>query len=193
MISPVRISLLTITPTKIIGNHVRNETLWRTTRVAVTVLLLASQSEAASNRPPASQGDDYSTSRYRGEVYLLRGFADVFSGGLDQLGADLARAGIPAKVVNHGAWKSVCEKIAANQKKYGRKPVILIGHSLGANSAISMAQQLKKTGVTVTLLVTLAGPRRLRFHRTFEKSRTPISSPEGGVRWCERVRIFEVP
>ena len=130
--------------------------LWRTIRVAVTVLLLASQSEAASNRPPASQGDDYSTSRYRGEVYLLRGFADVFSGGLDQLGADLARAGIPAKVVNHSAWKSVGEKIAANQKRFRRKPVILIGHSLGANSAISMAQQLKKTGVTVTLLVTLA-------------------------------------
>ena len=96
--------------------------LWRTIRVAVTVLLLASQSEAASNRLPASQGDDYSTSRYRGEVYLLRGFADVFSGGLDQLGADLARTGIPAKVVNHSAWKSVGEKIAANQKKFGRKP-----------------------------------------------------------------------
>jgi pimeloyl-ACP methyl ester carboxylesterase len=131
--------------------------LWRIMRVAAAALLLLTfPSQAASTRPPAAQADDHSVTRYKGEVYLLRGFADVFSGGLDQLGADLVRAGIPAKVVNHRTWKTVGETIVANQKKFGAKPVILIGHSLGANSAILIAQQLKKAGVTVTYLVTLA-------------------------------------
>jgi hypothetical protein len=96
------------------------------------------------------------TTRYRGDVYLLRGFADVFSRGLDQLGADLAKAGIPVKAVSHRDWKSVAGTIAANQKRFGTRPVVLVGHSLGANNAIRVAQELKKSGIAVTYLATLA-------------------------------------
>ncbi|MEW9835634.1 thioesterase domain-containing protein [Mesorhizobium marinum] len=96
------------------------------------------------------------STRYRGDVYLLRGFGDVFSEGLDQLGADFAKAGVPFKVVSHGNWRGVATTIIANQKKSGPKPVVLIGHSLGANNAIRVAQRLKTAGIKVTWLVTLA-------------------------------------
>ncbi len=111
--------------------------------LAALVLLRAAAADAASTG-------------YRGDVYLLRGFGDVFSEGLDRVAAELAKAGIPAKVENHSNWKVVADTIADNQKRYGRKPVVLIGHSLGANNAIRIAQQLQRSGVTVTWLVTIA-------------------------------------
>jgi pimeloyl-ACP methyl ester carboxylesterase len=99
---------------------------------------------------------DAASTRYRGDVYMLRGFGDVFSEGLDQLGADFVKAGIPVRVVGHQNWKGAAKAIIANQKKSGPKPVVLIGHSLGANNAIRVAQHLKTAGVKVTWLVTLA-------------------------------------
>jgi pimeloyl-ACP methyl ester carboxylesterase len=94
--------------------------------------------------------------RYSGDVYLLRGFADVFSRGLDELGRKLVERGIRVHVIGHGAWAPAADDIIANQKKYGHKPVILIGHSLGANAAILMARRLRKENIPVQYLVTFA-------------------------------------
>jgi len=95
-------------------------------------------------------------SAYQGDVYLLRGFADIFSRGLDELGAKLSARGIRARVISHGSWESAAAAIIANQKRYGRKPVILIGHSLGANAAIRMAERLRQANISVQYLVTFA-------------------------------------
>lgn len=95
-------------------------------------------------------------SRYRGDIYLLRGFADIFSRGVDELGRKLDERGIKVHVISHGAWASGAAEIVANQKKYGHKPVILIGHSLGANAVILMAKRLRKENVQVEYLVAFA-------------------------------------
>ncbi|MEO0547513.1 MAG: lipase [Pseudomonadota bacterium] len=97
-----------------------------------------------------------SSKRHRGDVYLLRGFGNVFSRGLDQMGEKLNNRGIEAQVISHTNWRTALTAILANRKKFGRKPVVLIGHSLGANQAITIAAELKKRRIRVDYLVTFA-------------------------------------
>ncbi len=93
-------------------------------------------------------------SNYQGDVFLLRGFANIFSRGLDEIGAKLQAKGINAQVHHHTSWRYAARTIIANQKKYGRVPVVLIGHSLGANAIIRIAERLKKHKIRVQYLVT---------------------------------------
>ncbi|MEM1037966.1 MAG: lipase [Pseudomonadota bacterium] len=97
-----------------------------------------------------------SSKSHRGDVYLLRGFGNVFSRGLDQMGEKLNKRGIKAQVISHTNWRTALTAILANRKKFGRKPVVLIGHSLGANQAITIAAELKKRRIRVDYLVTFA-------------------------------------
>lgn len=97
------------------------------------------------------------------EVYMLRGFADVFSEGLDQMGAGLRTRGIDAHVQGHMTWRSVASRIIEDRRQGVRGPVVLVGHSLGANAIIRVAETLEKEGIAVDLLVSLAAtaPRPL--------------------------------
>lgn len=99
--------------------------------------------------------------RYQGDVYLLRGFGDVFSRGLDDMGAKLQSLGIDAKVGRHTDWRRATTAIIANQKKYGRVPVVLIGHSLGANAIIRIAEKLQRHKITVQYLATFEPTEQL--------------------------------
>ncbi len=92
----------------------------------------------------------------RGDVYLLRGFADIFSTGIDEIGKELQADGINAHVLGHAAWRLVFNEIVADQQKNGRSPVILIGHSLGANAIITIAENLQKRGIAVDYMATFA-------------------------------------
>lgn len=104
----------------------------------------------------------------RGDVYLLRGFADVFSRGLDEMGASLNARGVEAHVQGHLTWRGVARKIIADRKRYGPMPVVLVGHSLGANAIIGVAERLAKQGIAVDYMATFAAtdpdpvPRNVR-------------------------------
>lgn len=89
-------------------------------------------------------------------VHLLRGFANIFSTGLDAIGADLRAAGIITHVESHAAWRLVAETIIADRPKLGPQPVILIGHSLGANAIIAIAAILDKHAIPVDYLASFA-------------------------------------
>src|SRR3954451_7952608 len=89
-----------------------------------------------------------------GEVYMLRGFGDVFSRGLDQLAQSLSADGIEAHVVSHGQWRMVLRDILQDRQRSGARPIVLVGHSLGANAAIQIAEELKKRHISVQYLVT---------------------------------------
>ena len=89
-----------------------------------------------------------------GEVYLLRGLANVFSRGMDAMGARLVRNGLDARVYNHASWKGLADNIIARSKvKKVSYPVIILGHSLGANASARMAKYLGDRGVKVRYVV----------------------------------------
>ena len=87
-------------------------------------------------------------------VYLLRGIFNV-SVGLDALAAKLSHVGIPATVYGHDEEGTVATE-ALQQFQAGRvRPIILIGHSLGAGAALRVAARLGASGVPVALMVLL--------------------------------------
>jgi len=89
-----------------------------------------------------------------GEVYLLRGLANVFSRGMDTLGVKMVRNGLDARVYNHAAWRELADNIVARSKrKQVSYPVVIMGHSLGANASVMMAKYLGDRGVKVSYVV----------------------------------------
>jgi hypothetical protein len=94
--------------------------------------------------------------RAAGHVYLLKGLLGVFSTGLITLGDELRRRGYNATVHDSSESDTLAVE-AARLQKSGMGPIIIVGHSLGANAAISMAERMKSEGASVDLIVTF-GP-----------------------------------
>jgi hypothetical protein len=90
------------------------------------------------------------------QVFLLRGWFGVFSTGLDSLAAELRSKGIKAETVGHLAWKTAVSKIIKDHASGKSGPLILVGHSQGANNIIDMARLLQRENIPVDLVVTLA-------------------------------------
>jgi pimeloyl-ACP methyl ester carboxylesterase len=89
-------------------------------------------------------------------VLLLRGWFDVFSTGLDSLAEELRAKGINAKVDGHLSWHTAVSDILRERAAGKTGPLVLVGHSQGANNAIVVARSLQTYNVKVDLLVTLA-------------------------------------
>jgi pimeloyl-ACP methyl ester carboxylesterase len=87
-------------------------------------------------------------------VYLLRGIFNV-SVGLDALAAKLGRIGIAASVYGHDNADTVTALAAQGYRNGTARPIILIGHSLGAGAVVEVARQLNASGIPVGLLITL--------------------------------------
>jgi hypothetical protein len=87
-------------------------------------------------------------------VYLLRGIFNV-SVGLDALAGKLAHKGVAATVYGHDEASTVATLAAQQYNSGTARPIILIGHSLGAGAAVAVAQQLNGSGIPVGLLVLL--------------------------------------
>jgi pimeloyl-ACP methyl ester carboxylesterase len=106
-------------------------------------------SQAAPKRAQSSQAN--------GHVYLLRGLLNIFSLGMDDLAAKIQARGISASVHNHSEWQGIADDIAAKYKARAHGPVVLVGHSLGADAVMFMAEHLGKKGVPVALVVPFDG------------------------------------
>ncbi len=107
---------------------------------------------------PPTEGLAAKAAQRHDEVYLMRGLADVFSLGLNRLGARLREKGIDATVMNHTGWRVVVRRILEDRERYGARPVVLVGHSLGADAVIKIARALHEHKVPVRYMVTLAAP-----------------------------------
>ncbi len=92
--------------------------------------------------------------RAAAHVYLLRGIFNV-SVGLDALAAKLQRQGIAASVYGHGDAGGVAALAAQQYRAGSARPIILVGHSLGAGAVVAVARQLGASGIPVALLVLL--------------------------------------
>jgi hypothetical protein len=89
-------------------------------------------------------------------VYLLRGWFGVFSTGMDSMAEQLRSKGIAAEAIGHVAWKSAVSKVVKERAAGKTGPLVLVGHSQGANNIIDMARELETHKIPVDLLITLA-------------------------------------
>lgn len=91
-----------------------------------------------------------------GEVYLLRGLANIFSLGLDDDGKRFSKHGIENCVFNHRHWRALADDIVERgRNKEISFPIVIIGHSLGANVAPQMATLIGKHNIPVSYVVML--------------------------------------
>jgi hypothetical protein len=105
----------------------------------------------------AARLDQHPGSISHPHVYLMRGLMNIFSLGMDQLAAQIERRGIAASVYNHAMADEAVNEIAAKYRAGDRGPYILIGHSLGADAVMTMAQSLNTMGVPVALVIPFDG------------------------------------
>jgi hypothetical protein len=89
------------------------------------------------------------------QIYLIRGLFGVFSTGMDQLASQFRAQGY-----SHAAlwmWDNVdgiVSDIVADNQRGDTSHIVLIGHSLGANSVILVADRLARQNIPVDLAVT---------------------------------------
>jgi hypothetical protein len=95
--------------------------------------------------------------RSSAHVYLLRGLMNIFSLGMDDLAAKIQARGITATLHNHSEWQQLSDDIAARYKAGNRGPIVLIGHSLGADAVMFMGEYLGRKGVPIALIVPFDG------------------------------------
>lgn len=125
--------------------------------VAPAAAPAATPDSAAAAKPSGKSSPKRVAQAGTGHVYLLRGLLNIFSLGMDDLAAKIQAKGISASVHNHSEWQGLADDIAAKYKAGRHGPVILVGHSLGADAVMYMGEYLGKKGVPVALVVPFDG------------------------------------
>jgi hypothetical protein len=116
-----------------------------TRRFPVVSVLLALMAVGLSTGPSMAQS--------RAHVYLLRGLMNIFSLGMDSLAAEIQHYGIYATVHGYGEWQALADQAAAAYRAGREGPIIIIGHSLGADAVMEMSTYLGRKGIPVALAV----------------------------------------
>jgi hypothetical protein len=99
---------------------------------------------------------DYAHAVEQPRVLMLRGWFGVFSTGLDGLSDELKSKGINAVVAGHLYWTTALAEIEKERAAGKYRPIVLIGHSQGANNVIDISRELKQKNIPVDLVITLA-------------------------------------
>jgi hypothetical protein len=135
----------------------------------VSACLLAAL--VAVGAPPTASAATNPTMHKR--VYLLRGLTNVLSPGIDQLNEELQRRNVDVTIANHAFSDSLAFEAIEGCKSGRIGSIVLVGHSLGASAAVSMAEQLQRAGLHVALIVTIdpvtkiVVPNNVRMLRNF--------------------------
>ncbi len=90
-----------------------------------------------------------------GHIYCMRGWLGIFSTGMDALADEIDKeVGAPAVSVADEEWRRLkgwlIEEYAAGRI---HEPLVLLGHSWGADDMIRVCEELKEKNITVDLLV----------------------------------------
>jgi pimeloyl-ACP methyl ester carboxylesterase len=90
-----------------------------------------------------------------GHVYCMRGWLGIFSTGMDSLASEIdSDVGAPAVSVADEEWHRLKNWIVQHYKKGEiNEPLVLLGHSWGADDVIRVAEYLQTQGINVDLLV----------------------------------------
>ncbi|MBR0722190.1 hypothetical protein [Bradyrhizobium manausense] len=133
------------------GRHTAGASQLSTLRIWATCLLLLSAVAMSPTTAKAAPSQAAATTH----VYLLRGVLNIFSLGLDTIGARLEAQGIPVTVANFVSWSSLADEAATAYKAGRIKTIVLVGHSSGATALPDMIAKLNQLGVPVKLAIGL--------------------------------------
>jgi len=93
---------------------------------------------------------------HAGNVYLLRGFIGIWSFGINDITTRINESGVRANVYQEDQWGEVCNAIIEKyQHNPNHEPLIIIGHSYGADDALKMAKKLQQHNINIDLIITL--------------------------------------
>lgn len=91
-----------------------------------------------------------------GSVYLIRGWRDLWSDGIDQLGSELRAAGVRAAVYRESQWGELADHlIERRRRERAGDPLVLIGFSYGADDVLRISERMDKAGIRPDLIVTI--------------------------------------
>jgi pimeloyl-ACP methyl ester carboxylesterase len=91
-----------------------------------------------------------------GTVYLIRGWRDLYSAGIDQLAKDLDQSNVNASVFRAAQWRDLAAALAqAGTDGTHAEPLILVGFSYGADDVLRIAHELQPRGISIDLLITI--------------------------------------
>jgi hypothetical protein len=117
-------------------------------------LLAAASALLITSTMPAEAATKSRPKLKTGQVYLIRGFANVFSTGLDTLGKTLAADGIKAEVLSLPNADTFARRLAEKYRaSKDARPIVLIGHSLGADMTFAVARALEPMKIPVGLII----------------------------------------
>jgi LysM repeat protein len=107
-----------------------------------------------------------------GRAYLFYGLIALIDWGMDQLAARINRSGVLATTNAHMSWRSVADQAIADYRR-DPKPISVVGHSAGGDSAVEFAEALAAAHVPVALLI------------TYDPNRTAGSIPANVERYID--------
>lgn len=92
-----------------------------------------------------------------GAVYTLRGLFDIFSTGMNSLATKIHKQlGLTATPMSYLEAKRLsAHLIKSYQSGQLQRPIILIGHSYGADMLITVAEDLNETHIPVDLIIAI--------------------------------------
>lgn len=91
-----------------------------------------------------------------GSTFLVLGLWNFFSKGLLDVTNELNEEGYYAQTMSGYAWKETGDDIiAAERAGELRRPLILGGHSLGADKSLKLAKKLERAGIRVDYVILL--------------------------------------
>ena len=93
-----------------------------------------------------------------GRAYLFYGLIPAIDWGMDQLALRINRSGVAASVNAHSSWRSVADQAISDYRR-NPKPIAVVGHSIGGDSAVQFALALGAARVPVSLLITYDATR----------------------------------
>jgi len=109
---------------------------------------------AADIAPPPARPPEREIAEPRGRAYLFRGVAGlIYSRGMDGLTDRIRHAGVAASVQTYLLWRAAADQAIQDYRR-DPAPIVLIGHSMGGDSALAFAQRLNNENIPVSLLVT---------------------------------------
>jgi hypothetical protein len=88
-----------------------------------------------------------------GRAYMFRGLIGMIDWGMDQLAQRIDHTGVAADIEGYSAWRSVADQAITDYRR-DPKPITVIGHSIGGDSAVQFAEALGAAHIPVSLLIT---------------------------------------